>query len=155
MSDKDKEPKENGLNDYGIIYLSGPINGGTAEGICKQIIEYNIKGEVNQLQMIINSPGGSCPAGFSIIDIMEWSRIPIYTTGIGTSWEGRRRHSSLRASVHTASKLFPWALKISNALCFALKTFSGRSCTCGLSPRLPNVVPEVSPSPSASSMIAC
>jgi len=50
MSDKDKEPKENGLNDYGIIYLSGPINGGTAEGICKQIIEYNIKGEVNQHQ---------------------------------------------------------------------------------------------------------
>jgi ATP-dependent Clp protease protease subunit len=33
--------------------------------------------------MVINSPGGSCPAGFSIIDIMEWSRIPIYTTGIG------------------------------------------------------------------------
>ena len=27
MSDKVKEPKENGLNDYGIIYLSGPING--------------------------------------------------------------------------------------------------------------------------------
>jgi ATP-dependent Clp protease protease subunit len=33
--------------------------------------------------MIINSPGGSCASGFSIIDIMEWSRIPIYTTGIG------------------------------------------------------------------------
>lgn len=83
MADKDKEQKESGLNDYGIIYLSGPINSGTAEGVSKQIIEYNIKAEVNQIQMIINSPGGSCPAGFSIIDIMEWSRIPIYTTGIG------------------------------------------------------------------------
>ena len=83
MADHDKEKKDNGLNDYGIIYLSGAINGGTAESVCKEIIEYNIKGEVNQLQMIINSPGGSCPAGFSIIDIMEWSRIPIYTTGIG------------------------------------------------------------------------
>lgn len=83
MAAKEKEPKENGLNDYGIIYLAGPINEGTAEGVCKQIIEYNIKGEVNQIQRIINSPGGSCPAGFSIIDIMEWSRIPIYTTGIG------------------------------------------------------------------------
>ncbi|MBT0652345.1 ATP-dependent Clp protease proteolytic subunit [Geomobilimonas luticola] len=83
MAEKDKEQKESGLNDYGIIYLSGPINGGTAEAVSKQIIEYNIKGEVNQIQMIINSPGGSCPAGFSIIDIMEWSRIPIYTTGIG------------------------------------------------------------------------
>lgn len=83
MAAKEKEQKENGLNDYGIIYLAGPINEGTSEGVCKQIIEFNIKGEVNQIQMIINSPGGSCPAGFSIIDIMEWSRIPIYTTGIG------------------------------------------------------------------------
>ncbi len=82
-TDSDKQKNENGLNDYGIIYISGPINGGTAESVCKEIIEYNIKGEVNQIQMIINSPGGSCPAGFSIIDIMEWSRIPIYTTGIG------------------------------------------------------------------------
>ncbi|WP_306535047.1 ATP-dependent Clp protease proteolytic subunit [Geobacter sp.] len=81
--DGNKQQKENGLSDYGIIYLSGAIDSGTAEGVCKEIIEYNIRGEVNQIQMIINSPGGSCPAGFSIIDIMEWSRIPIYTTGIG------------------------------------------------------------------------
>lgn len=83
MADNDKQRKDSGLDDYGIIYISGGIDSGTAEGVCKQIIEYNIKGEVNQIQMIINSPGGSCPAGFSIIDIMEWSRIPIYTTGIG------------------------------------------------------------------------
>lgn len=83
MAENDKEKKDRGLTDYGIIYLSGPIQEGAAEGICKQIIEYNIKGEVNQIQMVINSPGGSCAAGFSIIDIMEWSRIPIYTTGIG------------------------------------------------------------------------
>lgn len=83
MGTSDKEKKENGLDDYGIIYVSGPINSGTAETVCKQIIEYNIKASVNQIQMVINSPGGSCPAGFSIIDIMEWSRIPIYTTGIG------------------------------------------------------------------------
>ena len=83
MADNDKQKKENGHDDYGIIYISGGIDGGTAESVCKQIIEYNIKAEINQIQMIINSPGGSCPAGFSIIDIMEWSRIPIYTTGIG------------------------------------------------------------------------
>ena len=83
MADNDKQRKESGLDDYGIIYISGSIDGGTAESVCKQIIEYNIKGEVAQIQMIINSPGGSCPAGFSIIDIMEWSRVPIYTTGIG------------------------------------------------------------------------
>jgi len=83
MAENGKEQKERGLKDYGIIYLSGGIEGGTAESVCKEIIEYNVKAEVNQIQMVINSPGGSCPAGFSIIDIMEWSRIPIYTTGIG------------------------------------------------------------------------
>lgn len=83
MAKKEKEQEERGLNDYGIIYVSGSINDGTSESICKEIIEYNIKGEVDHLQMIINSTGGSCPAGFAVIDMMEWSRIPIYTTGIG------------------------------------------------------------------------
>ena len=83
MAKKEKEQEEKGLHDYGIIYVSGSINEGLSESICKEIIEYNIKGEADHLQMIINSTGGSCPAGFAIIDIMEWSRIPIYTTGIG------------------------------------------------------------------------
>lgn len=84
MAENEKpKGKEQGLKDFGIIYISGAIDGATAESVCKEIIEYNIRAEVNQIQMVINSPGGSCPAGFSIIDIMEWSRIPIYTTGIG------------------------------------------------------------------------
>ncbi|OQY11983.1 MAG: hypothetical protein B6I30_05695 [Desulfobacteraceae bacterium 4572_187] len=75
--------KEKGLSDYGIIYLSGSIEDGTSESVCKEIIEYNISGKTDHIQMILNSSGGSCPAGFAIIDIMEWSRIPIFTTGIG------------------------------------------------------------------------
>ena len=75
--------KEKGLSDYGIIYLSGAIEDGTSETVCKEIIEYNISGKIDHIQLIINSAGGSCPAGFAIIDIMEWSRLPIYTTGIG------------------------------------------------------------------------
>lgn len=82
-NEKQQKGKEQGLKDFGIIYISGAIDGGMAESVCKEIIESNIKAEVNQIQMMINSPGGSCPAGFSIIDIMEWSRIPVYTTGIG------------------------------------------------------------------------
>jgi len=83
MKKADQQREENGLNEYGIIYLSGAVNEGSAEQICKEVIEHNIKGDVGQIQMIINSPGGSCASGFSIIDIMEWSRIPIFTTGIG------------------------------------------------------------------------
>lgn len=83
MSKDETKQVEKGLTEYGIIYLSGEIDNDNAEAIGKQIIEHNIKGNVSQIQMIINSPGGSCYAGFSIIDIMEWSRIPVYTTGIG------------------------------------------------------------------------
>jgi ATP-dependent Clp protease protease subunit len=85
MTEHEKLEKgtEKGLDDFGIIYVSGPLDAAAAENVCKEIIQHNIKGEVDQIQMVINSPGGSCPAGFSIIDIMEWSRIPIYTTGIG------------------------------------------------------------------------
>jgi len=80
---KDDVKDDKGLKEYGIIYVSGGIDDGTSESVCKEIIEFNISNRVDHIQMIINSPGGSCPAGFAIIDIMEWSRLPIYTTGIG------------------------------------------------------------------------
>jgi len=80
---KDNGSKNEGLKDYGIIYISGSIEDEASESVCKEIIEYNISGKVDHIQMIINSSGGSCPAGFAIIDIMEWSRLSIYTTGIG------------------------------------------------------------------------
>lgn len=83
MAAKEKEREEKKLSDYGIIYLSGVIDEAKAENVCKEIIEYNIKGSINQVQMVINSTGGTCTAGFSIIDLMEWSNLPIYTTGIG------------------------------------------------------------------------
>lgn len=75
--------KDRGLKDYGIIYMSGAIDDGTSANVCQEIIEYNISEKVDHIQIIINSSGGSCAAGFAIIDIMEWSRLPIYTTGIG------------------------------------------------------------------------
>ncbi|MFW5836423.1 MAG: ATP-dependent Clp protease proteolytic subunit, partial [Desulfovibrionaceae bacterium] len=50
---------------------------------CQEIIEMNVAGKVDHIQMVINSPGGGPYAGFAIIDMMEWSRLPIYTTGLG------------------------------------------------------------------------
>ena len=66
MASKEKEREEKKLSDYGIIYLSGVIDEAKAESVCKEIIEYNIKGSINQVQMVINSPGGTCTAGFSM-----------------------------------------------------------------------------------------
>jgi ATP-dependent Clp protease, protease subunit len=79
----DGNGNEKGIKDYGIIFLSGEINRGTAESVCRDIIEFNLSGTVEQIQLIINSPGGDCASGFAIIDLMEWSRLPVYTTGIG------------------------------------------------------------------------
>lgn len=79
----DKEREKNTLEEHGIIYISGSIEDGTSEAVCKQVIEMNIAGKVDHIQIIINSPGGECSAGFAMIDMMEWSRLPIYTTGIG------------------------------------------------------------------------
>lgn len=80
----EKETTDNkSLNDHGIIFLSGGIDQSTAQVVCKEIIEYNLAKKVNRIQMIVNSPGGSCAEGFAIIDLMNWSRIPIYTIGVG------------------------------------------------------------------------
>ena len=80
---KDNANETKSLKDYGIIYVSGLLDDGSSQNVCQEIIEMNVTGEVDHIQMIINSSGGSCTAGFAIIDMMEWSRIPVYTTGIG------------------------------------------------------------------------
>lgn len=81
--DREEKKTERGLKDYGIIYVSGQIDDKASEGVCKEIIELNISSKVDRIQLIINSSGGSCAAGFAIIDIMEWSSLPVYTTGVG------------------------------------------------------------------------
>jgi len=77
---KEKE-KEDVLS--GVIFITGEVNSSTSERICKEIIELNVKNEIPYIQLIINSVGGYCSDGFAIVDIMDWSNIPIYTTGIG------------------------------------------------------------------------
>jgi ATP-dependent Clp protease protease subunit len=82
MSTDVKESKEI-LREHGIILLSGEIDESVAERICQDIIGFNLRDDVSQIHLIINSPGGACPAGFAIINMMEWSRLPVYTSGTG------------------------------------------------------------------------
>ncbi|HPN31107.1 MAG TPA: ATP-dependent Clp protease proteolytic subunit [bacterium] len=77
-SNNGNEEKKRDLD--GLLFLSGQV---AAEGLCKEIIRLNMENDVPAIQLIINSCGGYCSEGFAIIDIMEWSRIPVYTTGIG------------------------------------------------------------------------
>lgn len=82
MKKKEREEART-LDEYGIVFLSGEINQGSAEQVCKQIIEFNITQEPDFIQLIINSPGGTCAAGFAIVDMVDWSGLPVYTTGVG------------------------------------------------------------------------
>ena len=82
MAEKDGAEKK-GLDDYGIIFISGEIDQERAQSVCEKIIEINVAHNCDFIQLIINSHGGLCSAGFAIIDMMDWSRFPVYTTGVG------------------------------------------------------------------------
>ena len=71
------------LREHGIILLSGEIDEVIAERICQDIIGFNYRRDLNQIHLIISSPGGLCPAGFAIISVMKWSKLPVHTSGIG------------------------------------------------------------------------
>jgi ATP-dependent Clp protease protease subunit len=71
------------MDENGILYLSGPINFENAGNISRQIMEINYEGKLSCIRLMISSPGGECDAGFSLIDVMKWSRIPVWTTGLG------------------------------------------------------------------------
>lgn len=80
---RDESKERGGLKDYDIIYLSGAIDDEESEKVCAAIVEANLENRIEAIQLIVNSPGGSVAAGFAIIDIMEWSRLPVFTTGLG------------------------------------------------------------------------
>ena len=72
------------LLDKGYIYLGDDITDKLGMEICEKIIYLNQKKDkLKDIIMLINSPGGSVVATFSIVNIMEWSRIPVKTVGLG------------------------------------------------------------------------
>lgn len=78
-----EEPDKPSLDDLGILFLLGTIDEGQAREVCERIVELNVRGEADCVQLVISSGGGDWRAGFSIFDLMAWSRLPVYTTGVG------------------------------------------------------------------------
>lgn len=72
------------LTDKGVFLFFGDVEDDICRDVVKFILEENYAGKHEVLTLIINSNGGSFPGGFSVIDIMEGSRIPVKTVGIGT-----------------------------------------------------------------------
>ena len=85
------EEKESGVEDKdelldkGIKIFMGDVNMKTMEPIIEWILAANLSWKKNQkeLTLAICSPGGDLNACFALIDVMQGSRIPIRTVGMG------------------------------------------------------------------------
>lgn len=71
------------LENKGILFLTGEVSFESVNPLIKSIVSANMEPKTDSLKLIISSPGGVCDAGFSLIDVMEWSRIPIHTVALG------------------------------------------------------------------------
>ena len=84
------------------------------------IIERNLITEEDKrpdaIRMILNSPGGDLSSAFALIDVMEASRIPIYTFGYGliasagllTFIAGTKGHRYITKNTSILSHQFSW-----------------------------------------------
>ena len=76
------------MEDEGIFLLTGIIDGRSASQVIRWIIESNLKKmkgqfEGEKLSLIVNSMGGSMPDAFAIIDVINGSKLPVHTLGLG------------------------------------------------------------------------
>jgi len=66
-----------------IVFLAGPINDPVANSIIAQLLFLASKDPKRDIQIYINSPGGSVTAGLAIYDTMQYVKCPISTVCVG------------------------------------------------------------------------
>jgi len=66
-----------------IIFLAGPINDMVANSIIAQMLFLASQDPKKNIQLYINSPGGSVTAGMAIYDTMQYVKCPISTVCVG------------------------------------------------------------------------
>lgn len=73
------------LNDHGIYVFMGDVDYESMKPVIEWILfeNYVTKHKKNELQLMICSPGGDLQDAFALIDVMQNSRIPIKTIGLG------------------------------------------------------------------------
>lgn len=73
------------LRDEGVLILNSEIDNTKIKGIIEDIIYLNNKNDnkIKNIQIILNSPGGNCWDGFLLIDIIEYSKLEVFITGLG------------------------------------------------------------------------
>ncbi|MFA5742374.1 MAG: ATP-dependent Clp endopeptidase proteolytic subunit ClpP [Candidatus Paceibacterota bacterium] len=66
-----------------IILLSGPVNDSLASSIIAQLLFLASKDPKKDIQIYINSPGGSVTAGLAVYDTMQYVKPEISTVCVG------------------------------------------------------------------------
>jgi ATP-dependent Clp protease protease subunit len=66
-----------------IIFLAGPISDPVANSVIAQLLFLASKDPKRDIQIYINSPGGSVTAGLAIYDTMQYVKCPISTVSVG------------------------------------------------------------------------
>lgn len=84
----DDKKEEDKLNKERTIWLFGSISAGTAQGICRQLLQYDKLDSEKPIKLIIGSYGGEVYASFAIIDAMEYIKAPVETIGLGMVMSG-------------------------------------------------------------------
>jgi len=66
-----------------IIFLAGPISDALANSVIAQLLFLASRDSNKDIQMYINSPGGSVTAGLAIYDTMQYVKADISTVCVG------------------------------------------------------------------------
>src|SRR3990167_8089344 len=66
-----------------IIFLAGPITDAVANSIIAQLLFLASKDPDKDIQIYVNTPGGSVTAGLAIYDTMQYVKCPISTVCVG------------------------------------------------------------------------
>lgn len=85
MSDDIKDTSFGDLRSHGVFLFSSDVDEDSCAEAIEFILEANLQEDVDydHLTLIVNSGGGSVTDGFALIDVMQGSRLPVWTVGLG------------------------------------------------------------------------
>ena len=66
-----------------VVFLNGPVDDGMSALICAQLLYLESENPKKQIDMYINSPGGSVTSGFAVYDTMQYIKSPVATVCMG------------------------------------------------------------------------
>lgn len=68
-----------------IIFIGGPITNGLANSVIAQLLLLENQDPKKDIEIYINSPGGSVPAGMAIYDTIQFIKPDVRTICVGTA----------------------------------------------------------------------